>query len=104
MKRLINHTFHTKLLIPKDVVTEGKKKESQAEMLEHLLIWQDAYRSDHHFKRGDECYHVDNLNQILHVDKVIRSFPKPKNGESQSSKIEGILCHWWEECPGIDYR
>ena len=92
--------FHTKVLIPIEIARKALEHDKDIDKLEVVLLWQEAHRSSHHFKRGDECAHVDNLKQVMHVDKIMRSYPKPENGEKQKPKIDGILCHWFEQGPG----
>ena len=99
--RLRSWNFHTKVVVPENVAKEALSQNSEAGRIEVLLLWGEASRSGHHFKRGDTCCHVDNLEQVMHVDKIIRTFPKPVDGEKQKARIEGILVHWMEEviCP-----
>ena len=97
MKRQRSWNYHTKLLVPVDIANKALSYKTEKETIEEILVWGETERSDHHFKRGDECCHVDNLEQVLHVDKIIRSYPKPYNGEKPKAKIEGILVHWHEK-------
>ena len=97
MKRQRSWNYHTKVLIPREIADKAKSEEKEIDQLEVILLWGEAHRSAHHFKRGDECCHIDNLDQVLHVDKIMRSYPKPENGEKQKPKIDGILVHWWQE-------
>jgi hypothetical protein len=97
MKRQRTYVYHTKLLVPDYVAKEAQSAKDELEIFDILTSWQEKKRSDHHFTRGDVCYHIDDIWQLLHVDKIIRSFPKKKNGEPQKTKIDGIQCHWHEE-------
>ncbi len=92
-------TFHTKVLVPESIAEKALAETDPIQRLEVILLWQEAHRSSYHFKNGDTCCHVDNLEQVLHVTKIIRSYPKPEDGERQKPKIEGILCNWWEGNP-----
>ena len=96
MKKQRNYVYHTNVLVPLKVAEQALAEASEAGRIEVILLWQDAYRSSHHFNPGDEVRHVDELSLVLHVDKIIRSYPKPRDGEKQKSRIEGILCHWFE--------
>lgn len=95
-KRQRTYVYHTKLLIPEMVAKEAQSASSELEVFDIITSWQEKKRADHHFKKGDIAYHVDDIWQKLHVDKIIRSFPKQKNGEPQKSRIEGIQTHWHE--------
>ncbi len=97
MKIQRTHVYHTKLLIPESVALEARDQTTERGLIEVIMLWQETYRAKHHFTRGDVCYHVDDVHQKLNVDKIIRSFPKPRDGEPQKSKIDGIACHWHQE-------
>ncbi len=100
MKKQRSWNYHTKVLVPESIAERAKEKKTEIERLEVLLLWGEAHRASHHFKRGDVAYHVDDLEQKLNVDKIMRSYPKPQDGEKQKPKIDGILVHWHEECQG----
>jgi hypothetical protein len=91
-----NYKYHSKWLIPEKIAIDAKQQKSEEATLEVILLWQDAYQSSHHFKEGDTAYHIDDLETPLRVDKILRSYPKPTNGEKQKSKIIGIQVHWHE--------
>ena len=99
MKIQRTHVYHTKLLIPDSIAKEAREQETEKGAIEVIMLWQEAHRAKHHFTRGDICYHVDDIHQKLNVDKIIRSFPKPRDGEPQKSKIDGIATHWHQEIP-----
>lgn len=94
MKRLVKHTFHSNLLIPRKVVEEAKEIQDPKERLEKVLIWIDAYQADHFLRSGDEVYHKDNLEQILYVDRIIRK--TYGDDKSKRQKIVGVEVHFWE--------
>jgi len=97
MKRQRVHNYHTKWLIPEDVAEAARKHEDDVAQLEEIIHWQETKRADHHFKVGDVCYHIDDIHQKLNIDKILRSYPKPFNGEKQKARLEGLSVHWHEE-------
>jgi hypothetical protein len=97
MKRQRSYVYHTNVLVPLKVAEEAMLEEKEAGRIEVLLIWRDAYGSSYHFSPGDDVRHIDALEVKMHVDKIIRSYPKPRDGEKQKSRIEGILCSWFED-------
>jgi len=94
-KRQRSYVYHSQLLIPEERALMARAEEDPMRRLDVLQNWQDVYQSEHHFKAGDTCYHIDDLEQLLRVDKIIRTFSK--NGESQKSKVNGIQVHWFED-------
>lgn len=90
------HKFHTKWLIPEKVIDELENIDSEEGKAEHIMIWQDAYQSHHHFNEGEICAHIWNPKTKMIVEKIARHFPKPQNGEKSKSKIDGIVVHWFE--------
>ena len=97
MKIQRNYRYHTKWLIPESVAKEAFSQTNEDDVQDIIERWNYAYRSEHHFKEGDTCYHIRDLEQPLAVDKILRSYPKPRNGETQKSKIDGILVHWHQQ-------
>lgn len=96
MAKFHAHKFHTKWLIPEKTAIELRGIETEKGRIEHITLWQETHMSSHHFTEGDTCYHVDNYTQPMRIDKILRSFPKPRNGEKQKSRLEGISVHWYE--------
>ena len=91
-----SYRYHTKWLIPEATAIKAKEQETEAGKIETILIWQEAYRSSHYFREGETVYHIDDLDTPLRVDKILRAYPKPLNGEKQKSKIIGVQVHWHE--------
>lgn len=94
MKRLITHTFHSNLLIPSNVVEKAKATGSPEAELETILSWIDIHQSSHFMRSGHEVYHKDNLDQKMHVDRIIRKTYGAE--EKKRQKIVGVEVHFWE--------
>ena len=103
MKVQRNYRYHTKWLLPEKVAIEALAQETKLARLEVILLWQEAHQSGHHFRPGDTAYHIDDLETPLRVDKILREYPKPVNGEKTKSKIVGISVHWHEDVQKFNY-
>ena len=96
-KSFITYRFHSKWLIPERVAEDALKETTEAGKSEVIMLWQEAHQSSHHFKPGETCYHMDDLDTPMRVDKILRDYPKPVNGEKTKSKIIGIQVHWHQQ-------
>jgi len=95
-KVLRSYYFHSHLLIPEHVAKEAREQPTDLARLEVLLLWQEAHRSTHTFKELDVCYHIDDLDQSLRIDKIVRIKSRPVNGEKSKSRIQSLRVHWHE--------
>ena len=97
MKRLVKHTFHSNLLIPRKVVQDAQAIGSPEAEVESILLWIDAHQSNHFLRSGDEVYHKENLEQLMYVDRIIRKTYGEESKKRQ--KIVGVDVHFWENLP-----
>lgn len=100
-KRFRCERFHSRLLIPYEVAQKAIDQDD----IEPILLWIDAFQTGYKFKEGQEVAHKDNPLQKMYVQKIMVANISLESG-AKFSKMIGILCHWWENCPcveGIDY-
>lgn len=91
-----SYYFHSQLLVPEGVAIEARGHVDELARDEVLMIWQEAHGGHHHFKEKDKCYHIDNLWQMMRVDKIVRIKTPGINGEVIKSRIQSIRCHWMQ--------
>ena len=85
-KKLREHKFHSRSLIPSLVVEAGE---------EAIADYEERGRMNSRFSEGEKVVHVDNHDQIMTVQEIIRV--KEKIRGQERNRLDGILCHWWEE-------
>lgn len=57
----------------------------------------------HKFKQGEEVAHIDNLQQKMNIERLVKSAKTVDNGTEKLnvSYLQYIRCHWWAK--GGDY-
>ena len=86
MKKLREHKFHSRSLIPSSVVAAGA---------DAIAKFEDIERGLYRFHEGEKVVHTDNHEQIMTVQQVIRV--KEKIRGQERNRLDGIQCHWWED-------
>ena len=86
MKKLREHKFHSRSLLPSLVAGKGK---------EAIREYEDNGRINMKFCIGEKVVHVDNVEQVMTVQEIVRVKKKIRGQEVNA--LDGILCHWWEE-------
>jgi len=86
MKKFKEHKFHSRSLLPSLVAKEGASAIEEYEKNSRL---------NHRFSIGEKVVHVDNQEQIMTVQDIIRIKKKIRGQEVNA--LDGIFCHWWEE-------
>jgi len=97
IKRFRIERFHSRLLIPWKIAEKSIKTGD----IEHVLLWQDVHQQGYKFKEGEEVAHKESLSQKMFVHKILVSNIVLKSG-MKFSKMIGIMCHWYEDCPCVD--
>ena len=86
MKKLREHKFHSRSLIPSSIAKEGDAS---------ISSFEDTERIRYRFHEGESVVHLDNIEQKMTVQQIIRR-KEVIRGE-KLNRIDGILCHWWGE-------
>ena len=86
MKRLKEHKFHSRSLLPSLVAAKGE---------EAIAEYESTGRMNSRFSTGEKVVHVDNLDQVMTVQEILRVKKKIRGQEVNA--LDGIVCHWWEE-------
>ena len=67
-----NYYYHSQLLVPEKKAIEARDEPTEEGRDEVLMLWQLAHQPSYHFKEKEKCYHVDDLWQMLRVDRIVR--------------------------------
>jgi len=83
MAKLKEHKFHSRELLPLAIVESGS---------DAIVDFEETGRSIYKFSTGEEVVHKQDLSTRMVVQEIVRK----ARGKEKASRLDGILCHWWE--------
>lgn len=96
-KQPVCFLFNSRMLIPWSVVEKGRK---EGDVLEAMLLWQEANMPGHYYAPEDKVAHVDNPDLMMRVRKIIREKPRDVDAgdaKKNGGRVIGIECYWWTD-------
>jgi hypothetical protein len=93
-KEIKEYKFHSRDLVPWEIAKKGKEAV--------IDFYSDAEETmvKHRFKEGDSVAHRENLELemiVKEIQKVPYKTKDIKGNEVTKTRMQGILCYWWDE-------